>query len=237
MAENQQKKTKKSNIQAINFLVGIFCVLWFFNSHSILFWLILGIPIAGLFVLRILDNRLTSFMKLNSDNYEFNPPKFIIFPTLTIILRLILTYNLESWINLLPYSIAIFTFLLFIIKLIFKLPKQRMKKFLTMIGPTIFYLLLYSHATAYGFNIYLDKSKPKIYQSVVVDKEESRGAGKAARRRTYYALVKPWGMFNESNKIMISRTEFNSIEPGDTLKIERNQGFFGVPWFKPKPIE
>ena len=59
---------------------------------------------------------------------HINPPKFIVFPTLTIILRLTLNYNLESWINLLPYSIAIFTFLMFILILIFKLPKKRMKK-------------------------------------------------------------------------------------------------------------
>ena len=54
---------------------------------------------------------------------------------------------------------------------------------------------------------------------MVIDKEESGGGGKAVVRRTCCASVKPWGMFKESNKIMISRIEFNSVKSGDTLKI------------------
>tara|TARA_R110002050_G_scaffold69210_2_gene149761 strand:- start:15774 stop:16478 length:705 start_codon:yes stop_codon:yes gene_type:complete len=232
MEENHQQKENLLSKKTINIFVGIYCVVWFLNSNSIPFWLIVSIPLIGLIFQRISNQNLTSIIKIDADKKDYNVPEFIMFPTLTIMLRLVLSFELESWKRLLPYSMTILIFILLILFIIFKLPKVTVKKLLLALGPTIFTLFLFSYFSAYGINIYFDNSTPKVHQSVVIDKEESRGTGKAAARRTYYAIVEPWGTFTEPNKIMISRTEFDSIQPGDVLEIERHQGYFGVPWFK-----
>lgn len=85
---------------------------------------------------------------------------------------------------------------------------------------------------AYSFGVYVisncvfDRSKPDMFTSKVVEKEMSSG-----KSTTYYLTLEPWGPRTETERVSVTKTEYETTDPGDTVDIYLRQGYLRTPWF------
>lgn len=87
-------------------------------------------------------------------------------------------------------------------------------------------ILCYSFGTFVLSNCLFDKSEPEIFNSEVTDKEIS------SRKSTiYYLTLKPWGPRTETEKVSVTKDEYEATDKGDTVSIYLRHGFFNTPWF------
>jgi hypothetical protein len=87
-------------------------------------------------------------------------------------------------------------------------------------------------ASIYGFgavaeaNVLLDRSRPSLFRSSVIDKHASYG--KATR---YLVRLAPWGPRDEPDDVSVSHPLYDRLQPGDPVCVLLRQGALGMPWF------
>ncbi|MGF7109261.1 hypothetical protein [Treponema pedis] len=108
-----------------------------------------------------------------------------------------------------------------------KMEKKRFTRILTVVG-LLFLMFLYGFGVSVSSNIMFDKSKPTVFEVVVVNKRISKG-----KHTNYYLEISPW-IDGKSNKkeISVGNKLYSEVESGDMVKIKLYKGFLGVPWFK-----
>ncbi|MBX2969981.1 MAG: hypothetical protein KF803_11470 [Cyclobacteriaceae bacterium] len=87
-------------------------------------------------------------------------------------------------------------------------------------------ILCYSFGTFVLSNCLFDKSEPEIFNSEVTDKEISSG-----KSTTYYLTLRPWGPRTETEKVSVTKDEYEATDKGDIVSIYLRHGLLNTPWF------
>ena len=78
-------------------------------------------------------------------------------------------------------------------------------------------------------NIDFDRSTPAIHSVTSIDKYVSSGR---RRSNTYYLYVEDWTKQQETIKLNVNYSVYNSISIGDRVRIIERSGFLGYPWIE-----
>ncbi len=239
-------KTRRSNYNSVTFSkltlhkldwlewITIGLSVWFLfypRPYTILFSLLLAIPIIGLLLNGLHKPSLASLVEISADKNgddKYDVADFIDIAAWVLAMRVLLDFQFESFYSLIiPGVIAcilILTILFLTHKLIEKTTRNKAWIYLSL----IFNICIYSFAGTYGANCTYDYSEPKVYNAKVVDKRISTGS---KGRITYYVKVTPWGHHYDKEDIRVSKSEYEEIQIGKTLKIDLKKGLFNIPWY------
>ncbi len=87
---------------------------------------------------------------------------------------------------------------------------------------------MYSYGAVVSINCAFDSSKPKVYESQIIDKRMHKGS---KGRKTYYVKVLPWGHHYDVEEIKVSQSEYDHYTVNETVKIDYKEGLLGIPWY------
>ena len=96
---------------------------------------------------------------------------------------------------------------------------------LVMAGVYFISLLIFS-------NCYYDKSTTQEFRVEVSHKHKKTG-----KSTTYYLSLSAWGRFEDGHEVTVSQNLYQSVKVGDSIRVLLNDGKWGVPWYRLKPIE
>jgi hypothetical protein len=97
-------------------------------------------------------------------------------------------------------------------------------------------ILLFILSLSYGFgagmegNALLDHSKRSVYATQITEKEISSG-----RYRSYDLYLARWGPKQDTDKVSVARSFYDSVGIGDTVCVSLHQGAFHVQWYIVEP--
>lgn len=207
--------------------------LWFLfypKPYTLLFTALLCMPIIGL-LLNGLNGKpsiasLVEISKGDDGEDEYDVADFIDFAAWIIVIRVLIDYEFESFYSMLiPGGIA-FVLMVIILFATHRLIETSNKSKTWIYLSLLANILLYSYAATYGANCVYDTSEPTVYSAEVVDKRISTG-----KHTTYYVKVMPWGHHYDKEEISVSRTQYDEIGIGQTVKIDLQKGLFNIPWY------
>ena len=216
-------------LEKIALVLGI----WFLvypRPYEILLGILLVLPIAGI----LLNGRkkpsictLIEISKKDKKN-KYDVADFIDFPALIIMIRVLLDYQFDSIKSMiLPGTLAAIIILSILFLTHKKILKSKKNKW-WIYTSIIFNVTLYSFAGTYAANCTYDYSKPSVYESKVLNKKTKRGR---KGRRRYLVTVAPWGHHFDKESISITKSQYDELAIGETIKIDLKPGLFGIPWY------
>jgi len=211
-------------------LTLVLCVWFVFypNPYKILFTIILCLPIIGLIVHGHSKPSLTSLITITSGKdggTDYETADFLVLPAIILSLRMLLDFEIESFLSLLIRGTIAFLILLVMLRLLYRNIEKGNKHRVLIYFVILTNVAIYSFAAVYGINCVYDKSNPKIYRLPVVNKSIYKG-----RHTTYYLKVKSWRKENHSEEISVTKDQYNTTRIGDTVKLDRQQGLLEIPW-------
>lgn len=80
-----------------------------------------------------------------------------------------------------------------------------------------------------NLNCALDDSKPKKFNTIVLDKRITKG-----KSTNYYLTVSPWNNQKEPKEENTNETDYKTIKRGDTITINFYEGKLNIPWYEIK---
>jgi hypothetical protein len=224
-ARKENLSKARQTARVINWTAGLTAAWTFFHptpyQYSILTAMI--IPIVALSVvkfsgglIRVDDKKGSSYPSVI---YAF------IYPSLGIMLRGILDYNIFDYSNV--WLTTAITTLAFLFVLLMKQQEFTFKKkvdCLTVSSLALF-LFAYSFGTVIHINCYYDNSASKYFTAKVLDKRISSG-----KSTSYYLELSTWGQQKEVDEVSISKELYNRIKAGDEVNIYFRNGKLNIPW-------
>lgn len=208
-----------------------FWFLFYPKPYEILFTALLCMPILGL-LLNGMTGRpsIASLVEISTDDDgsdEYDVADFIDFAAWIILLRVLIDYEFESFYSMIIPGTIAFIIMLIILFATHKLIDHTTKSKTWIYLSLIFNVFLYSYAGTYGANCVYDYSEPTVYHAEVVGKRVSKGR----RHTTHYVKVTPWGHHYDKEEIPVSRSHYDEIQIGQTVKIDLKKGLFNIPWY------
>jgi hypothetical protein len=85
---------------------------------------------------------------------------------------------------------------------------------------------VYSISLLIFSNCYYDESASRVFRVEVSRKHKEEG-----KRTTYYVSLSPWGRFEDGNEVSVSKSFYQSVSEGDSIRVLLNNGKWGVPWY------
>jgi hypothetical protein len=214
----------------LEWLTGGLCIwlLIYPHPYTLVFTLVLTIPVIGLIVTGISRPSIASLVSISVQDgkNKYDLADFIEFPGLIILLRVLLDFQFESFYSILKVGTIGFVILLVVLlvthRLIQDSDNNKWVIYLSVIGN----IAIYSYAGTYGVNCVYDNSNPKVYPTKVIGKSISYG-----KHTTYYLKVEPWPLGSGSKEISVPSSQYNEIEIGQTVSIDYKKGLLGIPWY------
>jgi hypothetical protein len=210
----------------INYTGGLTCVWLWFYPRPYLLSLSVGMIIPALAFISLYAYR--GLIRFDEKKNSAHPSIIygFVLPSAGLLIRAVMDYEILEFKSLwIAVSISTITLtLLFIIG-------TREIKFKTFIDYfTTFSLaaiiLCYSFGAYVISNCLLDKSEAEIFKSEVTDKEISSG-----KSTSYYLTLKPWGPRTETERVSVTKDEYEATVKGDTVDIYLRRGLLKTPWF------
>lgn len=208
--------------------------LWFLfvaQPYRLLLGILLIIPILGLILNGLHKPSMASLVEIDLDengDQKYDVADFIDVAAWIILLRAFIDFEFESFYSLIIPGTIAFSIILIVLFSTHKLIENSNRSKWWIYSSIIFNISLYSYAGTYAANCAYDYSKPEIYETEVLDKRISRG-GKG--RGTYYIKVAPWGHHHDKENVTISKSHYDDLKLGDSVKIDLKKGLFNIPWF------
>lgn len=94
----------------------------------------------------------------------------------------------------------------------------------------LIYGCMYSSGFVMAADTLFDRSPSTIYATSVVGEHETHG-----RSTTYYLDLAPWGPFTGTNKLSVSRSEYDRAQIGDAICLALRPGYLHAPWYTRVP--
>ncbi|MGI5172940.1 hypothetical protein H0R92_04975 [Treponema sp. OMZ 840] len=188
-------------------------------------------PIILLVIMRF-SNGTIRFDEQNTDLYPSILSPFCFCSAALCFLAVAYTYQIYSLSKQLYVSVFIMLIMFFLYYICVsesekKMEKKRFTRIVSVVS-ILFIMSLYGFGVSVSSNIMFDKSKPTVFEVVVVNKHVSKG-----KRTNYYLEVSPWIDGKAKQKeISVGNKLYSEVESGDMVKIKLYKGFLGVPWFK-----
>lgn len=151
-------------------------------------------------------------------------------PTSVIFLRALMYFKIYNYDNvwLLTAVIAFSFFFILIINnrgFVF----NKFEKISTILIFSVFIVFGYSFGTVINLNCALDDSKPKKFNTIVLDKRITKG-----KSTNYYLTVSQWNNQKEPKEENTNETDYEIIKKGDTITINFYEGKLNIPWYEIK---
>jgi hypothetical protein len=147
-------------------------------------------------------------------------------PSAGLLIRAIMDYEIleykNIWINVGIISLILTGLLVLWTK---EIKFKKVIDYVTVL-PLAGMILCYSFGTFVVSNCLFDKSEPEIFNSEVTDKEISTG-----KSTIYYLTLSPWGPRAETEKVSVTKDEYEATDKGDTVSIYLRHGLLNTPWF------
>lgn len=208
--------------------------VWFFfypKPYILLFSVLLVIPILGIVLNGIHKPSFASLVDISLDkkeNLKYDVADFIDVAAWVILIRVLIDYKFENYYSLIIPAIVsliiVFTLLFSTHK---KIEKSNRNK-AWIYTSVIFNVSVYSIAATYGMNCTYDFSKPKVFQTKILEKTIETGR---KGRKFYNIEIAPWGHHFDKEELSVSRTEYDNYSIGETVEVDLKEGFLGIPWF------
>jgi uncharacterized membrane protein len=228
---NQQTREFRLNesrsvAKYINIVGGVTGIwLWFYPQPYLICvsvgMIVPGIALASLYFYR----GLIRFDERTNSAYPSIIYGFIA-PSAGLLLRAIMDYEIleykNLWINVCIISLTLTGLLVLWTK---EIKFKKVIDYITILSLAGM-ILCYSFGTFVLSNCLFDKSKPEIFKSEVTDKEISSG-----KSTTYYLTLKPWGPRTETEKVSVTKDEYEATAKGAIVSIYLRHGLFNTPWF------
>jgi hypothetical protein len=216
----------RQTAKVINWAAGI-TAAWTFlyptpYQYSILTAII--IPIVALMVVKS-SNGLIRIDEKKGSAYPSVIYAFI-YPSLGVMLRAILDYNIFDYSNVWLTTALITLAFLFVL-----LMKQQEITFKTKVdyvtvSSLALFLFAYSFGTLVHINCYYDNSEQENFKAKVLDKRISSG-----KSTSYYLELSTWGEQKEADEVSIDKGLYKRIQVGDEVNIYLRSGKLEIPWF------
>lgn len=216
-----RRKTKILNFTGV--IVAAWTTFWP-EPYDLAVLSSMAIPIIALITLKFADG-LIKF----DENYATAYPSLgisFLFPTLAIILRAILDYNIydysKVWVLTAPVTIV------FLATLFFRNREFQFKQAKDYFIVLVLTLLIFG----YGFgsvimlNCYYDNSESEVYSAKIINKRISSGS-----TTTYYLKLSEWRNQTEPDEVTVSEELYNQLEKDDEVSVYYQKGQFEIPWF------
>ena len=164
-------------------------------------------------------------------------PKTTVYPTLfwaffatsaVVLMRGIAFYKIFDYTNVWLPSISIALGLLislFVLNQGYIFNKS--EKALSVITLSLLLFYGYAFGTVININCVLDESKPKIFKTIVLNKQISHG-----KSRSYSIKLAQWNSQKEAQTINVNQDFFDKIKEKDTVIIKLKNGKLNIPWFE-----
>jgi len=207
----------------INWAAGLSAAWTFFYptpyQYSIMTAIVL--PIIALVVVK-LSNGLIRVDEKKGSAYPSVIYAFI-YPSLGIMLRAILDYDIFDHSNVwLTATIITITFLFLLLIKQKEITFKKKLDYLTVSSLALF-LFAYSYGTVIHINCYYDNAEPKYFTAKVLEKRISSGR----RSTTYYLELSTWGEQDKIDEVSVGEGLYNRIDIGDEVNIYFNT----IPFF------
>jgi hypothetical protein len=213
--------------------LAIVLSVWFFifpRPYMFLFIAMLVLPLLGVLLNGIGRPSIASLVEITKDDdgdEKYDVADFIDVPAIVLMVRVLIDFEFESYYSMIIPAIMACLLMIVLLGATHKLIDQATKSKTWIYLSLIVNICLYSVAATYGANCVFDTSDADVYHAEVVDKRIS----KSRKNTTYYIKVTPWGHHYDKEEIRVPYSQFNSIEPGETIAIELKEGLFGIPWY------
>ena len=210
----------------INIIGGLTCAWLWFYPRPYLISLSVGMIIPALAFISLYVYR--GLIRFDEKKNSAHPSIIygFLLPSAGLLIRAIMDYEILEYKSL-WISISIITITLTFMFIV-GTKEIKFKTFLDYF--TILSLagmiLCYSFGTYAISNCLFDKSEPEIFKSEVTDKEISSG-----KSTTYYLTLKPWGPRTETERVSVTKDEYETTDKGDTVDVYLRQGLLKTPWF------
>ncbi|WP_020531046.1 hypothetical protein [Flexithrix dorotheae] len=223
--EEKLKRARKTT-KIINWAAGLVAAWIFFypTPYQYSIFIAAVIPIIALIVTKT-SNGLIRIDEKKGSAYPSVIHAFI-YPSLGIMLRALLDYEIFDYENLWFTVLAIT--ILFLVTLIIKQREITFKKkmdFFT-VGSLSLFLFAYSYGIVIHYNCFYDYSEPTFYTAKVLDKRISSG-----KSTTRYLELTTWGPQTEIDEVSVGKEFYNQTEIGDQVNIYFRKGNLEIPWF------
>jgi hypothetical protein len=228
---NQQAREYRLNearraAKGINIIgVGVCCWLWFYPKPYLISVVVAMIVPVIAFGLVFIYQGLIRFDEKKNSAY----PSIIYgfgATSAALMIRALFDYEIleykNLWIIVSTVTIPLVCLLLFSTK---ELKFSKWVDYVTALTITGI-VLCYTFGTYVVTNCMFDKTEPAVFSSEVTDKEITSG-----KSTTYYLTLKPWGPRTETERVSVTKDQYEGIEKGDTVAIYLGQGLLKTPWF------
>ncbi len=134
-----------------------------------------------------------------------------------------------------PLYIGICVILLLIPMIEIRLRKKSIQQWMSLIFSYLFFIPIAAGGIMISYDVLFDKSKPQIYETIVIRKI-MRDQGENPATTPRYLEVKSWdsiehkGSMNPS--IVISQDFYNRVKVGEKICVYTYSGAVGIPWTK-----
>lgn len=233
-SKNKKSQGKKIVLHRLNWLeyIAIGFSLWFVFYPKPYEWLLivlLIIPILGLFINGLGKPSIASLVEIDRESKnEYDVADFIDVPAFAVMIRVLKDYELDSYSSVLTAGSIAFSLVLLFIYFTHQQITESSKDKSWIYSSVIFCIFVYSFSAVISINCVFDDSKPKVYQTEIIDKHSSRSRKGS---RSYYVKVKPWGHHYDAENIRVSSQEYEQYSINDSVKIDYKEGLLGIPWY------
>jgi len=227
---------KKLTLHKLDWLewITIGLAIWFVfypKPYEILLGILLIIPIFGLILNGLHKPSMATLVEISADkegNDKYDVADFIDIAAYAILVRAFIDYEFESFYSLIIPGTISLTIILIILFVTHKLIEKSTRNKWWIYSSLIFNVSLYSFSGTYAANCTYDYSKPKVFETKILDKRIQKGR---KGRKTYYIKVAPWGHHYDNEEISVGSTRYEEMYVGENIKIDLKKGLFNIPWF------
>lgn len=202
----------------------------------ILIWLIIypdpyqvAIGIASLFPLMIMamGYRYSGIMKVDEETHSNMPSMAsgLAVSVMALVWRAFkdftVLYDQRFWIIVSIMGLVLLIFYL--------LPLQPFRTVSHYVSAVAFFLVTFSYSFAMFVltNCLLDRSKPEIFKTTVIEKQVT-----GENDQTHKFKLKPWGAIQEPKEVEVSSGEYESVTLGDSVSVVQHQGYLKSVWIE-----
>ena len=235
--EKKQKKRANKVIvkHKLNWLENISIVisLWFmfypYPFYNALLIACIFLPLFGMYLNGLNKASYVSLIEITVEkgvDIDFDMADFVSFPSMAILLRVLIDYDIEFWDHISgPLNTTMLILLIIFIFLYHTNNYPQTRKFWVYTS-IIVNLSVYVFSTTFAVNAAFDSSEAIEYKTEVIKKWISDGDIK------YYNIkVKPWIHESEAINIMISKSDYSKLQEKSLVYIYSFEGLLNIPWY------
>lgn len=215
--------------------ITIGVVVWFFiwpGPRSIGFTALLCIPIVGIILNSLKSKPNITQLITTTGRDKYDVISFIKLPAWSFLAMLLIDYQFENLYGdlhkiILPGTIFFISILILLFLTHKRIEATKKSKFLAYFG-VIVTIAIYSYSSILQANCVYDNTEAKIYNTNIVDKNKN-----CVRLNLCFRTIRieNWtdNSWKNSNRLIVSKTDYERMQIGEKIAIERRDGLLNIP--------